>query len=237
MKYDLEIIIPIFHEEGNIYETLEKILAKVKLNYRIIVVYDYSEDPTVKIIKDNFSIDKIFLLKNKYKGLNGAIKSAFEITNSRAALLYPADDHDNFDLIEKMYEKFNNGFEIVTASRFMEGGQYKGAPFVKKMLVKLTSFTLSQFTSLPTKDPTNGFRLFSNSIIKKFEIKSIIGFTFSIELLAKAYRFGYKITEIPEKWPIRRQGKSKFKYSSIFYYLPWYYYILFSNFKKNEKKD
>ena len=70
MKYDLEIIIPIFHEEGNIYETLEKILAKVKLNYRIIVVYDYSEDPTVKIIKDNFSIDKIFLLKNKYKGLN-----------------------------------------------------------------------------------------------------------------------------------------------------------------------
>ena len=237
MKYDLEIVIPVFHEEGNIYETLEKILEKVKLNYRIIVVYDYSEDPTVKIIKDNFSIDKIFLLKNKYKGLNGAIKSAFEITNSRAALLYPADDHDNFDLIEKMYEKFNNGFEIVAASRFMEGGQYKGAPFVKKILVKLASFTLSQFTSLPTKDPTNGFRLFSNSIIKKFEIKSIIGFTFSIELLAKAYRFGYKITEIPEKWPIRRQGKSKFKYSSIFYYLPWYCYILFSNLKKNEKKD
>ena len=64
MKYDLEIVIPVFHEEGNIYETLEKILEKVKLNYRIIVVYDYSEDPTVKIIKDNFSIDKIFLLKN-----------------------------------------------------------------------------------------------------------------------------------------------------------------------------
>ena len=136
-----------------------------------------------------------------------------------------------------MYEKFNNGFEIVSASRFMEGGQYKGAPFVKKILVKLTSFTLSQFTSLPTKDPTNGFRLFSNSIIKKFEIKSVTGFTFGIELLAKAYRSGYKITEVPEKWPIRRQGKSKFKYSSIFHYLPWYYYILLSNFKKNEKKD
>ena len=64
MKYDLKIVIPVFHEEGNIYETLEKILEKVKLNYRIIVVYDYSGDPTVKIIKDNFSIDKIFLLKN-----------------------------------------------------------------------------------------------------------------------------------------------------------------------------
>ena len=237
MKYDLEIVIPVFHEEGNILTTLKKILEKVKLNYRIIVVYDYYEDPTLKVIKDNFSTEKIFLLKNSYKGFNGAIKSAFEIVNSNAILLYPADDHDNFNLIEIMYEKFTNGFDIVCASRFMEGGQYKGAPMIKRILVTLTSFTLSNFTSLPTKDPTNGFRLFSYDIIKKFEIKSVAGFTFSIELLAKAYRFGYKITEIPEKWPIRVHGKSKFKYSSIFFYLPWYCYILASTFKKNEKKN
>ena len=65
-----------------------------------------------------------------------------------------------------MYEKFTNGFDIVSASRFMKGGQYNGAPIIKKILVKLTSFTLSNFTSLPTKDPTNGFRLFSYDIIK-----------------------------------------------------------------------
>ena len=46
MRYDLEVVIPVFHEEGNIFKTLEKILENVKLNYRIIVVYDYSDDPT-----------------------------------------------------------------------------------------------------------------------------------------------------------------------------------------------
>ena len=232
MLYDLEIIIPVFHEEGNILKTLNNILEKVNLNYRIIVVYDHDEDPTIKVIKDNFCEKRILLIKNSYKGLNGAVKSAYEVTASKATLLYPADDHENFDLIEIMYSKFVEGFDIVCASRFMDGGQYKGAPLIKRLLVKLVSFTLSNFTTLPTKDPTNGFRLFSNNIIKNFNIESVIGFTFSIELLAKAHRFGYNIAEIPEKWPIRKQGKSKFKYSSIFYYLRWYFYIFLTNFKK-----
>ena len=116
MQYDLEIVIPVFHEEGNILKTLNNILEKVKLNYRIIVVYDYTEDPTLKVIKDNFQTEKIFLLKNKYKGFNGAIKSAFEIVNSKATILYPADDHENFELIQIMYQEFIKGFEIVCAS-------------------------------------------------------------------------------------------------------------------------
>ena len=167
----------------------------------------------------------------KYLGFNGAIKSAFEITNSKAALLYPADDHENFNLIEKMYDKFSQGYEIVCASRFIEGGKYKGAPLLKRILVKVVSFTLSNFTSLQTKDATNGFRLFSNNIIKNYTIESSKGFTFSIELLAKGYRHGVKIAELPESWPVRKQGKSKFKYLTIFFYLKWYIHILVTSIK------
>ena len=131
-----------------------------------------------------------------------------------------------------MYSKFISGFDIVCASRFMKEGEYKGAPLIKRILVKLVSFTLSKFTSLKTKDATNGFRLFSYNVIKRFNIESVNGFTFSIELLAKAQRFGCKITETPERWPIRKQGKSKFKYLSIFFYLRWYFFILTTTFKK-----
>ena len=45
----------VLDEEGNILKTLNRFLEKVKLNYRIIVVYDYDEDPTIKVVKDNFS--------------------------------------------------------------------------------------------------------------------------------------------------------------------------------------
>ena len=232
MKYDLDIIVPVFREEGNISKTIEEIFKIPEINFRVIVVYDFDEDPTIQVIKNNFDKTQIICLKNKYQGLNGAIKTGFENIQSKATLLYPADDHENFNLISEMFYKFNEGYDIVCASRFIDGGSYEGAPLIKKLIVKFVSFTLTNFTSLPTKDATNGFRLFSKSIVEKFPIRSKKGFTFSIELLAKAYRYNYKITELPEKWPVRTSGESKFSYYTIPFYFRWYLYILMSAFKK-----
>ena len=232
MKYDLDILIPVFREEGNISKTLEEIFKISEINFRVLVVYDFDEDPTIQVIKNNFEKNEIIYLKNKYQGLNGAIKTGFENIQSKAALLYPADDHENFNLIYKMFNKYNEGYDIVCASRFIDGGSYQGAPLVKRLIVKFVSFTLTNFTSLPTKDATNGFRLFSKSVVEKFPIESKKGFTFSIELLAKAYRNNYKIAEMPEKWPVRTSGESKFSYYSIPFYFKWYIYILMTAFKK-----
>tara|TARA_B100000214_G_scaffold368299_1_gene339662 strand:- start:199 stop:897 length:699 start_codon:yes stop_codon:yes gene_type:complete len=232
MKYDLDIIVPVFREEGNISKTIEEIFKISEINFRLLVVYDFDEDPTIQVIKNNFDKSQIICLKNKYQGLNGAIKTGFENIQSKATLLYPADDHENFNLIAKMFYKFCEGYDIVCASRFIDGGSYEGAPLVKRLIVKFVSFTLTNFTTLPTKDATNGFRLFSKSIVEKFPIESKKGFTFSIELLAKAYRYNYKITELPEKWPVRTSGESKFSYYTIPFYLKWYLYILMSTFRK-----
>ena len=232
MKYDLDIIVPVFREEGNISKTIEEIFKISEINFRVLIVYDFDEDPTIQVIKNNFDKTQIICLKNKYQGLNGAIKTGFENIQSKATLLYPADDHENFNLISEMFYKFNEGYDIVCASRFIDGGSYEGAPLIKKLIVKFVSFTLTNFTSLPTKDATNGFRLFSKSIVEKFPIESKKGFTFSIELLAKAYRYNHKITELPEKWPVRTSGESKFSYYTIPFYLKWYLYILMSTFRK-----
>jgi len=232
MKYDLDIIVPVFREEGNISKTIEEIFKIPEINFRVIVVYDFDEDPTIQVIKNNFDKTQIICLKNKYQGLNGAIKTGFENIQSKATLLYPADDHENFNLIAKMFYKFCEGYDIVCASRFIDGGSYEGAPLVKRLIVKFVSFTLTNFTTLPTKDATNGFRLFSKSIVEKFPIESKKGFTFSIELLAKAHRNNYKITELPERWPVRTSGKSKFSYYTIPFYFKWYLYILMSTFRK-----
>ena len=232
MKYDLDIIIPVFREEGNISKTIKEIFKIPEINFRVMVVYDFDEDPTIQVIKNNFDKSQIICLKNKYQGLNGAIKTGFENIQSKATLLYPADDHENFNLISEMFYKFCEGYDIVCASRFIDGGSYEGAPLIKRLIVKFVSFTLTNFTLLPTKDATNGFRLFSKSIVEKFPIESKKGFTFSIELLAKAYRYNYKITELPEKWPVRTSGESKFSYYTIPFYFKWYLYILMSTFRK-----
>ena len=231
MTYDLEIVTPVFNEEHNIVETLNNILNKIDLNFRILVIYDFEEDPTVETVKQNINDSKVLLIKNKYNGLNGAMKTAFEITQAKAAMLYTAEDHQNYEVIKHMYNKFIQGYDVVCASRLMLGGDYHQVkePFIKSLIVKIVSFVLNNFTSLPTKDPTNGFRLFSNRVIKNFPIESTRGFTFAIELLAKSYRHKYKITEVPAQSPIRNFGKSKFSYYSIVFYLRWFIYILLFN--------
>ena len=233
MKYQLEIIIPVYYEQDNIYETISNILKIIKINYRLTIVFDFDNDPTLNVIKENFDSNRIFLVKNKYSGLNGAMKTAFEYSESDSVVLYTAEDHQNFDVINQMYEKFKNGYDVVCASRLMLGGDYNKVkePLIKKILVNIVSFTLKNFTNIGTVDPTNGFRLFSKEIIKKFPIESKKGFTFAIELLAKAYKNNYKITEVPSMSPLRKFGKSKFKNTSIIYYIPWFLKILFTKSK------
>ena len=45
MKYDLDIIVPVFREEGNISKTLDEISRNLKIKYRILVIYDFDDDP------------------------------------------------------------------------------------------------------------------------------------------------------------------------------------------------
>ena len=64
MYYDLEIVIPVLNEKDNISKTLSNILESVKLNFRIIIVYDYENDPTLDVIKKNFETNKIYIVKS-----------------------------------------------------------------------------------------------------------------------------------------------------------------------------
>ena len=50
----LDILIPVFNEDETIVKTIENIFSAVKYDYKIIICYDYDEDPTLKIIKESF---------------------------------------------------------------------------------------------------------------------------------------------------------------------------------------
>jgi len=71
----------------------------------------------------------------------------------------------------------------------------QGCPLLKDTLVRGAAFTLRHFARLPVHDPTSGFRLFSRRVIEDLQVESDQGFTYSIELLVKAHRLGWRIGE------------------------------------------
>ena len=237
-KNELDIVIPVFNENETIVKTIENISSSVKCNYRILICYDYEEDPTLKIIQENFPKNpKIIFVKNFSKGFNNALVSGFKNSEAEASLVFMADDHSNHNMINLCFEKFKEGYQVVCPSRFIKGGKMIGNPLLKGSLTRMASFFLFNFTTFPIKDSTNSLRLFSKELIDKVIIESSKGFTLSLELTAKAHRLGYKITEIPTTWIERDKGKSRFKlFSFVLPYTKWLFYIIKTSiFHRNAK--
>ena len=233
----LEIVIPVFNEGENVLKLMKLFEENIKTNFRVLFCYDLDDDNIFKYKKQlsEFKFEFKFV-KNPKRGPCSAIKEGLNFGNSNCVIVYPADDFINFNILDKMYSEFLNGSEIVAASRFMKGGTMQGCPLIKSLLVRSASFTLYYFSSIPIKDASNGFRLFSRKLLNDVKIESRVGFAYSLELLVKCNRLKYKITEIPAQWEERSEGESRFKvFKWLPQYLKWYIYGLFTTWLKRKK--
>lgn len=236
-KVSIDILVPVFNEGDKILKLLKLFEKNIKNQFRVLFCYDHDNDDILSFSKyfKNFKYE-IKLIKNPSKGPCSAIKEGFKMSNSNCVIVYPADDFINFNILDKMYEKFLEGNDIVAASRFIKGGSMKGCPLLKSILVRSASFSLYYLSSIPIKDASNGFRLFSSRILKKVEIESKVGFAYSLELLAKCNRLEYRITEVPAQWEERSEGSSRFKVIKwLPQYLKWYIYGLSTTWLKRKK--
>lgn len=223
---DLDIVIPVYNEERSIGRVLDSFKRDIKSSYRVLICYDYDEDTTLSALK-KYPVEKlkIELVKNMFNGPNGAVRSGFIKSTAPAVLVYPADDYLNANKIDFMLDKIHSGFDMVCPSRFIPGGRLVGCRWSKAILTRFASFSLHHFAKIPVHDASNGFRMFSRRVIDRVEIESREGFTFSIELLVKVHRLGWKVTEIPSEWFERTTGKSRFRVTSwVIHYLRWYFY-------------
>ena len=232
--HDLDIIIPVYNESENITAVLDSLSQFVKTPFRVMICYDHDEDSTLPVARHykplNFKID---LVKNQGKGVHAAIVTGFNQSTAKAVLVLPADDTVNAGLIDQMVEKFNQGCDLVAGSRFRKGGCMKGCPWPKSILVRTASLTLHRFARIPITDATNGFRLFSKKVLDNIFIESKEGFTYSLELLAKCYRLGWKMDEVPVSWFERTKGKSRFRtFEWLPHYLRWYFYSFATTYLK-----
>ncbi len=225
MPFDLDIIIPVYNEGNKINKLFELFNKYLRINFRLIVCYDYEEDSTLKYIKKiKAEKGKILLVKNSNHGPNEAIKEGLNISDSDTLLVYMADDLNNIELINTMYNliKLNN-YDLVIPSRFIKGGKFIGASKIKKIITIIGSLLINYLGRVPFKDSTNAFKMFKRNIINNITLNSTKGFTFALELTIKSYKKNYRIKEIPSIWVDLEGRKSKFK---LFRWLPSYIYLL-----------
>ena len=105
-----------------------------------------------------------------------AVMAGFAASTAPLVVVYPADDDFNPGILDRMVALGGQGCDVVCASRFMPGGTMQGCPWLKATLVRTAAFTLHHLARLPTRDPTNGFRMFSRRVIEQIPVESGPGF-------------------------------------------------------------
>jgi len=225
---ELDVVVPVFFVGEHIVQLLNSLVQRVCTAFRVLICYDSDDDPTLSAIAAYGDLgSRILLIKNRGKGALGAVVTGLDASDAPAVLIIPAHDDYNAGRIDAMMARLRGGCDVVCASRFMPGGKVLGLPWPKAMLARSSSFLLYRAGGLPTHDVSNGLRLFSRRVVKRIPIESKQGHAYSMELLVKAHRLGWRIDEIPADWVMRPWQKSRFRILAWMpSYLHWLCYAL-----------
>jgi glycosyltransferase involved in cell wall biosynthesis len=224
----VELVMPVYNEGANIARTLEEVDSKVPLEKRLLVVYDFDEDNTLPVVRELMPrYPYVTLVKNTVgRGVLNAIRAGIAATTAEVVVITMADLSDDLAIVPRMVELLEReGYDIVCASRYMKGGSQVGGPMLKGLMSRTAGLSLYWLAGWPTHDATNAFRAYRRSVLIENPIESAGGFAYSLEITAKAYARGRRITEIPSVWRDRSAGQSRFRLRQwLPHYLKWYFY-------------
>ncbi len=213
MNETLTIVIPAFNESKRIYKTLDDIDSYInKISkpdfFQIIIVNDGSTDNTTDVVNNwsqNESKNKkcfqlVSYMPNRGKGY--AVREGFLKVSTDLVLYTDADGAAPIEEIEKLQKAINEGFDLVIGSRILKDSTSEvSMSFTRRFSGRIFHSVLSMFDLARVKDTQCGFKLFKSSLAKKSaQNQKCFGFSFDIEYLFLAKKWGYKIKEVPINW-------------------------------------
>ena len=189
----IAIGLPAFNEEKNIASIITQLKKKYKL---IIVCDDGSSDLTAEIAEE---MGAIVVKHKKNLGYGAAIRSLFlkaSELNCDILVTFDSDGQHKISDIENVIKPIQNKeANIVIGSRFL--GNVEGTlPTYRKLGIKAITNLVNSNTGNKITDSQSGFRGYDKTTLEKI-IPSDSGMGVSTEILIKANKHNFKITEVP----------------------------------------
>ena len=211
------IILPTYNECENIERMIRKVFSLPR-DFHILVVDDCSPDGTASIVKslqDEYS-DKLFLLERSGKqGLGTAYIAGFEWALEYGyEYIFEMDadfSHDANDLIRLHDVCVNDGADMSIGSRYITGVNVVNWPMSRVLMSYCASKYVRFITRMKVSDATAGFICYKRKVLETIPFEKIRfkGYAFQIEMKFTAWKFGFKLVEVPIIFCDRRAGISK----------------------------
>lgn len=214
------VIIPTYNEKENIALIIEAVLALPK-DFDVLVVDDGSPDGTAEIVQRMQTTcqqpgSTIHLLKRAGKqGLGTAYIEGFRFALAHGydyMLEMDADfSHNPADLVRLYLACAEEGYDMAIGSRYVSGVNVVNWPMGRVLLSYFASRYVRLITGIPVEDTTAGFVCYRRRVLQHIPLDEIrfVGYAFQIEMKFLAWKFGFKLKEIPIIFTDRTRGQSK----------------------------
>lgn len=214
------VIIPTYNERENVSAMLAAVMALPE-QMDVLVVDDGSPDGTARLVRAAAEAHpgRIHLLERSGKqGLGSAYVAGFGWGLERGyAYLAEMDcdfSHNPADLSRLLAEVNGSRPEpadVAIGSRYLTGVNVVNWPMGRVLLSYFANRYVRLITGMPVCDATAGFKCYRRAVLEAVLSEPIrfTGYAFQIELKFKAWKYGFRLREVPIIFTDRAAGQSK----------------------------
>lgn len=164
------VVVPVYNEDKLIvasYRRLKAVMERTCANFELIFVNDGSTDRTAELLETIASGDSSVRIVDFSRnfGHQIAISAGIDYASGQAVIVIDADLQDPPELILKMIEKWQQGFEVVYGRRIAR----KGETFFKKWTAAAFYRTLRASTDIDIPLDTGDFRLMDARVCRELK--------------------------------------------------------------------
>lgn len=209
------LLLPAYNEESSLPKLLPKVRQAFEsegLDYRLIACDDGSRDRTRALLEQYSREMPIEVVTHKYnRGLGESSRDLFERAAERAApqdvlVRMDCDDTHEPRFILSLVRKLEEGYDVVTASRFLPGGGQIGVSRYRAFVSRGANLFMRLFFHVKgLREYSCGYRAYRAEIIQRaiefygnrFISLQGLGFTCTLEKLVKLKLIGARFAEVP----------------------------------------
>jgi len=165
---EISLIVPVYKEETNIRPFLaraEPVFAQMGVTYEIIFTLDPCPDRTEEVILEEINRNqniKLMVFSRRF-GQPAATMAGILGCQGGTCVVIDVDLQDQPELIEQMYTKLGEGYEVVYAKRRSRQGE----TLLKRVISHVGYTMINKFSDVHIPRNTGDFRIMSRRVIEE----------------------------------------------------------------------
>jgi len=207
----ISIIIPLYNEAESLphlKETLDRILAREKLDAELLFVNDGSTDSSREQL-DRFAESdprvRVIMFRRNY-GKSAAVDAGFRSALGEYVITMDADLQDDPEEIPNLIAKLEEGYDLVSGWK-----KKRYDPLSKKIPSRIFNWSVRIFSGIRLHDFNCGLKIYRRQVLETIRVYGELHRFIPMLVAAQGWRVGELIVQHhPRQWGTTKFGISRF---------------------------